>query len=199
MLINQPIPPISPTGIDCSITWRSTGMQSLEAYQTELRDALAERDQIDLYIDGLRAQIRRLGGEPEVSVSVVESAEGKKLASNASPGFLVATAGPLTYAPKLNDLIEIILRKAGKPLYGTVLANELAKVGRPTSSKSITSMVQDTMNRFEALGKNTWALREWPEEVKAPFRRAKRNKATPKTLTQALLAGEDQKESGKQE
>lgn len=66
--------------------------------------------------------------------------------------------------PSLVDACEKFLRDAGKPLHMSVLLSKLkSETGRETSSPNLSSTLRkDTKGRFRNLGKNLWALAEWP-------------------------------------
>lgn len=67
----------------------------------------------------------------------------------------------------LTDYCVMILREANKPLHAQVLVSELAKKGSHTTVDSMSSTFRrDSKKRFENMGRNTWALSEWPESVK---------------------------------
>lgn len=61
---------------------------------------------------------------------------------------------------------EEILRKAGKPIHADEIIKKLADLGKVTNKPNLTATLrQDTKHRFTNLGKNLWALAEWPAEV----------------------------------
>lgn len=65
----------------------------------------------------------------------------------------------------IGDACERILRKADKPLHITVLVLALAGENIDTNARSLSgNLPQDSKKRFKNLGKNMWALAEWPEE-----------------------------------
>lgn len=77
---------------------------------------------------------------------------------------LGSRGGPTTYT-----VTEQVLREASKPLHANVIVERIAKLGKHTNTHNLSgTLPQDVQKRFENLGGNVWALREWPEEVKRP-------------------------------
>ncbi len=80
------------------------------------------------------------------------------------------TKPPSEAAPKprkgvIGDAVEIILRKADKPLHISEIAIRLGDGGIETNARSLSgNLPQDGKKRFRNLGKNMWVLTEWPEE-----------------------------------
>ncbi|HEX8653306.1 MAG TPA: hypothetical protein VF708_21000 [Pyrinomonadaceae bacterium] len=78
------------------------------------------------------------------------------------------------------DHCEVFLREAKKPLHITVLLTMLAGKGIITKAVNLsTPLRKDPKQRFENLGSNTWALAEWPESMKAPYRKDKKEATLP--------------------
>jgi hypothetical protein len=77
------------------------------------------------------------------------------------------------------DATEKLLRDEGKPLHATVIVARLGDMGKTTNVKSIAgTLPQDSKKRFENLGANTWAITEWPESIKEPYRKQNKKEAT---------------------
>lgn len=65
------------------------------------------------------------------------------------------------------DGTDKILREANRPMHISEILPKLADMGKPTNAHSLSSTLrQDSKKRFENLGKNMWALREWPPHIK---------------------------------
>lgn len=66
----------------------------------------------------------------------------------------------------LLDGTEKILREANQPLHISILIPKLTDMGRTTNVHSMSSSLrQDSKKRFTNLGRNTWALTEWPDSI----------------------------------
>jgi hypothetical protein len=68
------------------------------------------------------------------------------------------------------DECEQLLKAKGRPIHASVLVSLLEeKFERKTNVKSIAgTLPQDAKKRFKNLGRNVWALAEWPEEKLKP-------------------------------
>lgn len=153
---------------------------SLKYYKAVLADLEKEKRDIELLIGGLKALISQKQGKRKNIAAQDLIIANPPWASNINKPEAVFAG--VTSAPRMTDLCEVILRQANRPLHGKVLIEELEKAGRPATENSISgAMPQDHNKRFENLGRNVWALAEWPEAMKAPFRKTrKRRKAKDK-------------------
>jgi hypothetical protein len=70
------------------------------------------------------------------------------------------------------DYCVRILQDANRPLHAQVLVSKLAEKGCHTTVDSMSSTFRrDSRKRFQNMGLNTWALSEWPDEIKNQGRR----------------------------
>lgn len=142
--------------------------QTIEHYLAVFSDLQNERKELDSHIRWIEGRIRSLGGRVPASAEIPNSKQGEGSSQKTNTSHFQ----PKPPGTTLNDMCEAILRSEQKPLRGKVILEKLKAAGRnQTTMKSLAgAMPQDKKRRFENLGENTWALKEWPEDTKSEYR-----------------------------
>lgn len=151
--------------------------QTIDHYLAVLIDLRAERRETNAMIARMEQRIRALGGnvpteDAPVKTPVAAKTDAPPAVETVTPLYEVtATADPPRVGVK--DTAYKVLRDHGKPLHVSRIMTAMQRLGEfpQTSARSLSNgLPKDGQNRFENLGRNVWALREWSEAVKRSYR-----------------------------
>ena len=153
--------------------------QRVSVYREMLAELKEERKQIDWQITWLQGKITSARQEPNTIMvfgDEFKPAEGVEVVPadrELDASFYKRNpAEPIKAG--MTDIVEAILLEANRPLHAKNILEGLKTRGNTTTTiKSLTgSMPQDSRKRFENLGKNVWALRKWPDDMKDSYKSA---------------------------
>ena len=145
---------------------------NIQHYVAVLNDLKMERDNINSQIDWIELRVRSL--KAQVHTEATPTVNAATIASNVP---VRKPFQPMEPGQSLVDQCHLILEENGEPLHAKAISNKLLAYGRITSVKSISGVMPgDKKHRFENLGRNMWALVQWSESIKAPYRALKNDK-----------------------
>jgi hypothetical protein len=110
----------------------------------------------------------------KLRVMKVHNPPEKEPSAESSTPPVAQTKGTMTQP----DRCEVFLRDEKRPLHISALISRLAEQGVVTKPVNLSTPLRKD-GRFENLGDNVWAIKEWPENMKASHRKGNKEATLP--------------------
>ena len=146
----------------------STSTQNYDAILQDLREQRAEIDRMIIDVEKLKrfSELRNnvfSNGTPSTAITTPVTT----VTAPVKPPAPYSNRAPRTGTVTITAGVEQVLREAGKPLHANELVKRLAKMGKVTNIKSLTSTILQDRKKgvIVSLGMNTFGLAEWGESA----------------------------------